>query len=100
MNLKRITVQRFSESSSKPFGEVAIKFEAGIGHPDMNQFWKEITAAQTEAGLEKSSTKLNRPLSRHWVFSSRSDPVPILPRNADARQPPAGGIPEYRFRAK
>ena len=52
MNTKQISVQRFSVTSSKSFAKVIAAFEAGIGHPDMNAFHKDIGAAKTYAQLE------------------------------------------------
>jgi hypothetical protein len=61
VNLQRITGHRFSDTSAKSIGGVAQEFEAGIGHPEMNQVWTEIAAAQMEVGLEKASTQSNKP---------------------------------------
>lgn len=52
MNTKKISVQRFTVTSSKSFAKVIAAFEAGIGHPDMNAFRKDIGAAKTYAQLE------------------------------------------------
>jgi uncharacterized protein (DUF302 family) len=53
MATKEIKVQRLSVTSSKGFGDVVAAFEAGIGHPDMNSFSKNVAAAKTFAEVEK-----------------------------------------------
>lgn len=53
MSTRQVNVQRFSMVSSRPFNEVIAKVDAAIGHPDMRSFRQDITAAQTEAELEK-----------------------------------------------
>ncbi len=53
MATRQINVQRFSVTSSRPFNEVIARIEAAVGHPDMAEFQKNITAAQTEAELER-----------------------------------------------
>jgi uncharacterized protein (DUF302 family) len=53
MATRQIKVQRFSVISSKPFNDVIGRFEAEIGHPDMSAFPKNISAAGTEAELER-----------------------------------------------
>jgi hypothetical protein len=52
MAIREINVQRFSVTSSRPFGEVVARIEAAVGHPDMREFWKHIAAAQTATELE------------------------------------------------
>jgi uncharacterized protein (DUF302 family) len=50
---KEINVQRFSVTSSGKFEGVVAAFEQAVGHPDMNEFRKQLTAAGTYAELEK-----------------------------------------------
>ena len=94
MQRQRITGQRSSDTASTPFGDVATKAEAGPGHPDLNQFLNEFAAAPMDTGDVTSLAELNRPLGPPWARSSRSDSVPMRPRDAEARQPPARGSPE------
>ena len=49
----RIPVQRFSVISSKSFDSVVARLAAAIGHPDMNVFNRDVTAAKTYAELEQ-----------------------------------------------
>jgi uncharacterized protein (DUF302 family) len=49
----QISVQRFSVVSSKPFDSVVTKLAAAVGHPDMNAFTRDVTAAKTYAELEQ-----------------------------------------------
>jgi hypothetical protein len=53
MQTKVISVERISVTSSKPFDEVVKTLEAGVGHPEMSTFIKEVTDAQSEAELEQ-----------------------------------------------
>jgi uncharacterized protein (DUF302 family) len=53
MAIRPITVERFSLVSSKPFAEVVAAFEAVIGHPDMQEFTKNVTAAGSWQELEQ-----------------------------------------------
>jgi uncharacterized protein (DUF302 family) len=50
---KEINVQRFSVTFSKKFEDVVAAFQQAVGHPDMNEFRKQLTAAGTYAALEK-----------------------------------------------
>jgi uncharacterized protein (DUF302 family) len=67
MKTKVISVDRISVTSFKPFDEVVKTLEAGVGHPDMSAFIKEVTAAQTEAELEQIVSRATGP-SELMVF--------------------------------
>jgi uncharacterized protein (DUF302 family) len=54
MSIRQISVERFSLTSSKSFEEVVRAVDAGIGHPYMKLFLKNITAAATFNELEKT----------------------------------------------
>jgi uncharacterized protein (DUF302 family) len=54
MPIRQITVERFSLTSSRPFEDVVRAVDAGIGHPDMRLFRKNITAAGNFTELEKT----------------------------------------------
>jgi uncharacterized protein (DUF302 family) len=53
MATRQVQVERFSVTSSKTFQEVVAAIENAIGHPDMNAFRKNVTAARTYGELEK-----------------------------------------------
>jgi hypothetical protein len=53
MTTRTVPVERVTFLSSKPIAEVARALEMLVGQPDMNAFRKEMTAAQTEADLER-----------------------------------------------
>ena len=53
MATRRIHVRRFSVDSSKPFRTVLSALEAAIGRPDMGACRKGLSAAKSEAELEK-----------------------------------------------
>jgi uncharacterized protein (DUF302 family) len=53
MAISQITVQRLSLVSSRPFTEVVAAIEVAVGHPDMREFGKNMTAARTWQELEQ-----------------------------------------------
>jgi uncharacterized protein (DUF302 family) len=53
MATRQVNVQRFSLMSSRGFDEVIAAIEGVVGRPNMNTFLQNITAAQTEAELER-----------------------------------------------
>ena len=53
MATKQISVERFSITSAKPFGEVVKKLEASVGHPNMSGFMGDVVSAKSFADLEK-----------------------------------------------
>ena len=53
MTTKQVRVERFSVTSSKSFEEVVARLEAAVGHPDMNEFRKDVASAKTYAEIEK-----------------------------------------------
>ena len=38
--IRKIEIERFSLTTSKPFDEVIAGVNAAIGHPDMAEFWE------------------------------------------------------------
>ena len=38
--IRKIEVERFTLSSSKPFDQVVAALNSAVGHPDMSEFWK------------------------------------------------------------
>jgi uncharacterized protein (DUF302 family) len=53
MPIMQITVQRFSVVSHNSFESIIAKLGAIVGHPDMNAFSKDVTAAKTYGELEQ-----------------------------------------------
>ncbi len=53
MSITQISIQRFSVTSTKPFGDVVAAFREAVGHPDMNAFRKSVAATKTWTELEK-----------------------------------------------
>ena len=51
---KRVEIERFSVTSSKPFEAVAAALEAAVGHPDMVEFVKATKDGRTFAELEST----------------------------------------------
>jgi uncharacterized protein (DUF302 family) len=48
----RINVERVSVISRKSFQEVLSKFDAAVGHPNIQEFWKRMGAAKTNSEME------------------------------------------------
>jgi hypothetical protein len=61
MATRQIIVQRFSVISSRKFQDVVAAFAAGIGHPDMHAFGKNVAAANSFAELESLVHSATRP---------------------------------------
>jgi hypothetical protein len=57
MDIKQITVQRFSVTPSKSFGDIVAALDAAIGHPDMNLFRRHVTAAKHTLNGKTSSAR-------------------------------------------
>jgi uncharacterized protein (DUF302 family) len=52
MTLRKIEIERFSVTSSKPFEAVVAALKAAVGQPDMVVFMKAIRGARTFADVE------------------------------------------------
>src|SRR5215472_8758952 len=55
--IKRIEIERFSVTSSKPFDQVVAAVEAAIGHPDMAEFGRSTHEAGSFAELKSAVEK-------------------------------------------
>jgi uncharacterized protein (DUF302 family) len=55
--LKKIEIERFSLTCSKPFDQVVAAVNAGIGHPDMVEFGRSTHAARNFAELKSAVEK-------------------------------------------
>ena len=55
--IKKIDVQRFVVTSSKPFEEVVATLQAAIGQPVMSAFGRDIASASTYKELEQTVNK-------------------------------------------
>ena len=55
--IRKIEVERFTLSSSKPFDQVVAALNSAVGHPDMAEFWKSTHRAQSDAELQKTIEK-------------------------------------------
>ena len=49
---RRINVERVTVTSRKSLQDVLSKFDAAVGHPDIQEFWKSMNAAATTAEME------------------------------------------------
>lgn len=54
MTIRKVEIERFSVTSSRPFYMVVAALEAAIGHPDMVEFLKAIQDARTFTDLENA----------------------------------------------
>ena len=55
--IKRIEIERFSLTSSKPFDQVVGALNAAIGHPDMAEFTRSTREARSFAELKSAVEK-------------------------------------------
>jgi uncharacterized protein (DUF302 family) len=49
---KQINFERVTVISRKSFQEVLSKFDAAVGHPNIQEFWKRVSAAKTKSEME------------------------------------------------
>ena len=57
MTIRKLEIERFSVTSSKPIEEVVAALKAAVGQPDMAEFAKATKGAQTFAELERAVQK-------------------------------------------
>ena len=50
---KKITIERFSIVSKKPFAEVVSAIAAQVGHPDITQFYSAIQTAEDDVEVQR-----------------------------------------------
>ena len=50
---KRINVERVSVISRSSLQDVLAKFDAAVGHPDIQEFWRRVGATKTNSEMEK-----------------------------------------------
>src|SRR5262245_16629733 len=55
--IRKIEVERFSLITSKPFDDVVATINAGIGHPDMTEFWSSTQKPHSAVELERTIEK-------------------------------------------
>ena len=53
ISTRRINVDRVTVTSRKSLQDVLAKFDAAVGHPNIEEFWKRMTAAKTNSEMEK-----------------------------------------------
>jgi uncharacterized protein (DUF302 family) len=53
MSTKRINVERVTVTSRKSLQDVLSKLDAAVRHPNIEEFWKHMTAAKTKLEMEK-----------------------------------------------
>src|SRR5215475_14186673 len=54
MSVRKVEIERFSVTSSKPFEDVLAELKAAVGRPDMAEFGSEIRGLRTFAELESA----------------------------------------------
>jgi len=52
ISTRRINVDRVTLTSRKPLQDVLSKIDAAVGHPNIEEFWKRMTAAKTKSEME------------------------------------------------
>ena len=50
---KKITIERFSVTSTKQFAEVVSAIAARVGHPDITQFYSAIQTAEDDVKVQR-----------------------------------------------
>ena len=55
--IRKIEIERFSLTSSKPFDQVVAAVNAGLGHPDMAEFFRSTREARSFAELKSAVEK-------------------------------------------
>lgn len=55
--MRKLEVERFSLTSSKPFDQVAAALSAAIGHPDMAEFWESTFGPRLSQSWKAQSRK-------------------------------------------
>jgi uncharacterized protein (DUF302 family) len=53
ISTRRINVERVIVTSRKSLEDVLSKFDAAVGRPNIEKFWKQMTAAKTTSEMEK-----------------------------------------------
>jgi uncharacterized protein (DUF302 family) len=53
ISTRRIDVERVRVTSRKSLQDVLSKFDAAVGRPDIEKFWRRMTAAKTTSEMEK-----------------------------------------------
>ena len=54
ISMRRINVERVTVTSGKSLPDVLSKFDAAVGHPDIQEFWERVTSAKTTPEMEKA----------------------------------------------
>jgi uncharacterized protein (DUF302 family) len=57
MTIRKVEIERFSITSSKPFETVVAALKSAVGHPDMVELFKALNRARTFAELESAVQK-------------------------------------------
>jgi uncharacterized protein (DUF302 family) len=52
MSMRRINVERVTVISRKSIQEVLSRFDAAVGHPDIQEFWKGVGATKMKSEME------------------------------------------------
>ena len=55
--IRKIEIEQFSLTSSKPFDQVVAAVNAGVGHPDVAEFFRSIREARSFAELKSAVEK-------------------------------------------
>ena len=78
--IRKIEIERFSLTSSKPFDQVVAAVNAGVGHPDMAEFFRSTREARSftelksavEKGLSKTGLMLFMQLDQGAVLQKEA----------------------------
>jgi hypothetical protein len=53
MQTKRINVERVTVTSRNSLQDVLARFNAAVGHPNIEEFWQDVAAVKTKSEMEK-----------------------------------------------
>ena len=90
MATKKITIERFSITSTKPFAEVVSAIAAQVGHPDITQFYSSVHTAADDEEIQRLVDSAVGPidLMEFMRFRSRCRPSSgAWPRGPKRRAP-------------
>src|SRR5467141_5386936 len=54
---RKVEMERFTLTSSKPFNQIIAAFKAAVGQPDIEEFWRSTHRTQSLAELESTIEK-------------------------------------------
>jgi uncharacterized protein (DUF302 family) len=82
--IRKIEIERFSLTSAKPFDQVVAAVNAGIGHPDMAEFFRSTREARSFAELKSA---VEKGLSKGLMLFMQLDQGAVLQKETGQDKP-------------